>query len=131
MDTKEKRIELNIAAIKIPAVGDYWHEMYCPYFVIVNIQDDKYTILCAVTIEGATNAIVRHRDYCEFDYSKHSVVSIEWIKDIVSYKNAPGFVADVRRGWRPSLINEWQAANPNYVAEWAKKPLYEDWFLGV
>jgi hypothetical protein len=126
--------ELNQEALDHPQVGDYWHERFCPYFLIVDILGDKYTVLCGFPDdEVAQMARIIGEDNWQFDYSKHSVVTKEWIKDKVTYDTIPGFVADVVRSDKMlSVVKEWREANPGYVPEHVPYfKQHEEWWLGV
>jgi hypothetical protein len=125
--------EANQEALDHPQVGDYWHEMFCPYFLIVDILGDKYTVLCAFPNDKvAQDARISGKDTWQFDYTKHSVVNKEWIKETVSYNNIPGFVADVVRNDKMlAVVAEWREANPSYVP--VHVPFYKqhaEWWLG-
>lgn len=127
--------ELNEEALDNPQVGDYWKERMCPYFLVVDVQGDDYTILCAFPGDKvAQMARVIGTNTWEFDYSKHSVVSSDWIKETVCYTSIPGFVADVVRGNEKMrmIVEEWKVANPDYVP--VHIPFYKqhaEWWLGA
>lgn len=129
----ERAKELNQAAFDNPEVGDYWSEMFCPYFVIVDIQGDDYTILCAWEDRGnvhVKNAKVEVSDGWYFDVNKHSVVTKEWIQKKVTYESIPWFVADVTRNFT-RLVDDWKKEHPNYTPERHKVKYDDIWFLGV
>jgi len=126
--------ELNQAALDNPQVGDYWSERMCPYFLVVDVQGADYTILCAFPNDKvAQMARVIGTDTWEFDYSKHSVVSKDWIKKTVCYTSIPGFVADVARNEKMRAIaEEWAGVNPDYAP--VHIPFYKqhaEWWLGA
>lgn len=127
--------ELNQDAVDNPQVGDYWQERFCPYFVVVDIQDDNYTVLCAFPSDKvAQMARIDNKDGTwQFDYTKHSVVTKEWIKKTVSYNSIPGFVADVVRSSKMlAIAAEWREANPEYAPVYV--PFYKqhaEWWLGA
>jgi len=109
----EEQLLLDADALENPKIGDYWHEMFCPYFIIVDIKDKKFTILnCS---DGGmnrkeTNAKVDNRDGTwSFDYSKSMVVDHEWIRETVTYSSIKGFVADVSRTEKSMrVVEEWR-----------------------
>ena len=133
--------DANQDAIDAPQVGDYWSEMYCPYFLIVDVTGDNYTVLigfpktrfdksgvdwqCAKMDAGDNK-------WC-FDYTKHTVVTKEWLKQQVSYNSIPGFYADVQRyGSEMGMVKEWLEENPDYVP--THIPYFKqhaEWWLGV
>lgn len=125
--------ELNQEAVDHPQVGDYWHEMFCPYFLVVDVFGDDYTVLCAFPNDAdAKMARVMGKDSWQFDYTKHSVVTKAWIKKHVTYQSIPGFVADVVRSEKMlAVVKEWREVNPKYVPVHA--PIYKqhaEWWLG-
>lgn len=99
---------LNKTAMELPEPGDYWHEMFCPYFLVVtsNPMKNQYTILSCIS---EPNARIHGKESWSFDYSKHQVVDHEWIEKHVTYGSIPGFVADVRRSDKyVSIVKEWK-----------------------
>lgn len=124
--------EVNQDAMDHPQVGDYWHERFCPYFVVVDVQGDAITILCAIPDKVAQNARIAGNDFWTLDYTKHSVVDKNWIQKTVSYNNIPGFVADVVRSDKMKAVaEEWRETNPDYVP--VHVPFYKqhaEWWLG-
>jgi len=129
--------ELNQLAADHPQVGDYWSERMCPYFIVVDVQSDAYTILCCFPNDDtAQMARIRGKDSWQLDYSKHSVVSKKWIDKTVHYSHSarPTFVADVNRDNEKMLriVAEWREANPNYTpvhVPFFKQ--YAEWWLGA
>jgi hypothetical protein len=103
---------LNTNAFEDPQPGDYWHERFCPYFIIVNRspvgRPMKYTVLGCY---GKDSAKVENKDGTwSFDYSKSIEVDWTWISEQVRYKNIDGFVADVVRNSEKSnaVVKEWK-----------------------
>ena len=94
---------LNQEALDNPQVGDYWAErIFCPYFLVVKVDGQKITIL------NGSHRII-HKETWEFDYSKYQVVDHEWMKDKVTYKSIPGFVASVVRKEKfLAIVDEWK-----------------------
>lgn len=113
----EEREIRNQEAFDRPQIGDYWHEMFSPYFIIVDIRGDKYTILNALggpdsfleKQKSYTVARVNVKDGWYWDYSKTMVVDIDWIRDKVIYRTIPGFVAYVinNKGTQ-EIVTEWR-----------------------
>ena len=106
----------NQKALAFPQIGDYWHEMFCPYFVIVNKEGDKYRVLSCLggpksfTRKDELNAQIQvDNGHWGFDYSKSMLVDHEWIRRTVTYESIDGFVADVVRSEKTQLIvTEWR-----------------------
>lgn len=123
----------NQEAIESPKVGDYWSEMGCPYFVVVDTKEDLVTILCAFERDEVKNARVIGDKYWHFDLTKHSVVTKDWLEQRVTYRTIPGFCADVSRDSPQILkiVSDWRNTNMEYAPI---KPIPKQnsvWFLGV
>jgi hypothetical protein len=104
----EARQKLNDTAMFLPEPGDYWHERFCPYFLVVasNPITNQYTILSCIS---EPKAKFDSDNGWSFDYSKHQVVDHAWIKKHVTYSNIPGFVADVVRNDKfKTIVKEWK-----------------------
>ncbi len=100
--------ELNADALLNPQPGDYWSEHFCPYFIVVQVDNDNITILNCIDQDKSKNAIINHKDYWSFDYSKGMVVDKEWIKKQVTYNSIAGFCADVSRTEKyKKIAKEW------------------------
>ena len=106
----------NQKALVNPQPGDYWQEMFCPYFVIVNKEGDKYRVLSCLggpksfTRKDELNARIEiDRDHWAFDYSKSMLVDHEWIRRTVTYESIDGFVADVVQSEKTArMVQEWR-----------------------
>lgn len=119
----------NQAALDSPQVGDYWHERFCPYFLIVGIDGEQITVLSCVGGENyhdrkhELNAKITTKTGWTFDFSKAMIVDKKWIDDLVLYHSIPGFVADVVRRaekWSGCIIYEETKMNrpmPKHVNE--------------
>ena len=106
----------NQRALDNPRPGDYWHERFSPYFVIVNQEGDQFRVLSCMggphhyLRKDELNARIEiDRDHWAFDYSKSMLVDREWIRRAVTYGSIDGFVADVVRTEKTQLIvTEWR-----------------------
>lgn len=106
----------NQQALDNPRPGDYWHERFSPYFVIVNREGDQFRVLSCMggphhyLRKDELNARIEiDRDHWAFDYSKSMLVDREWIRRAVTYGSIDGFVADVARTEKTQLIvTEWR-----------------------
>jgi len=104
MDNEQIREQdlANQKSLAFPQIGDYWHEMFCPYFVIVNREGLKFRVLSCL---GGPKSFTRKEEinarievdsgYWAFDYSKSMLVDNDWIRRTVTYGSIDGFVADV------------------------------------
>lgn len=114
-DHKEQELK-NHQSLLNPQVGDYWHEMFCPYFIVVDIEGDKYRVLSCM---GGPNSFNRKDEpnarkeidsatWC-FDYGKSMLVDRAWIEKAVLYGTIDGFVADVVNSEKTQTIaQEWR-----------------------
>ena len=114
-DQHHKRELANTQALNDPQPGDYWQEMFCPYFVVVNVEGNQYRVLSCLggpnsfTRKDEINARIELDDGWTFDLSKSMLVSHEWIKKAVCYDNIGGFVADVVRSEKTlQIAQEWR-----------------------
>lgn len=98
MNTNTKQHELNVSALLDPQPGDYWHERFCPYFIVVHRVGDKIVVLSAIdTPEGVCAKVNVDKNSWTFDPSKSMTVDRQWIEKHVKYKSIDAFVADVCR----------------------------------
>jgi hypothetical protein len=119
--------QINQQSLSDPQPGDFWHERFSPYFLIVEkIAQDRFHVLSYLQREGepcARRAV--GTDHWEFDYSKHFAVDIPWIQQLVRYPSRSGFVADVVRTRRTlNMVDEWrqhQASQLRQSAEQAQQ----------
>jgi hypothetical protein len=107
--------EKNQEALDNPQVGDYWHETFCPYFLVVAVRDDKITVLSCLGGENSFNRkneqnarSMNKGDTWSFDYSKHMVVNRTWMAKAVKYSTNDGFVANVIRDGMTKVVEEWK-----------------------
>ena len=107
--------QTNQEALDNPQVGDYWNEMFCPYFLVVAVRDDKITVLSCLgglqsfNRKDELNAQIMNKDNTwSFDYSKHIVVDRNWMTKAVKYSSIDGFCADVFRNGMTKVVEEWK-----------------------
>lgn len=100
---------LNQQALDYPKPGDYWHERFCPYFLVVRVNGDEYTVLNCLYYYGESAKINIDQEHWAFDFDKAITVNHAWIEQAVRYKNYNGFVADVIRSPKfIQLADEWR-----------------------
>lgn len=102
-----EQVNRNHQAIADPRPGDYWNEMFCPYFIVVDRRGDDFTVLSCLPPDSAR---IDHSDGTwSFDYSKTKVVDREWIQSKVRYQSIDGFVADVINSEKTqAIVSEWR-----------------------
>lgn len=112
----ERKIN-NQRGLDDPRIGDYWNEMFCPYFLVVNVKDDKITVLSCL---GGPNSFNRKdelnarievdNDSWTFDLSKSMIVNREWMSKAVKYESIDGFCADVTNNEKTvNIAMEWHS----------------------
>jgi len=113
MSTRDERNILNQEALDNPQPGDYWHEMFCPYFVVVAVNGPDITVLSCMggpksyNRQHEPNAKIENKDGSwSFDYDKSMVVDRKWIEKAVKYGSIDGFIADVSRSETMREISE-------------------------
>ena len=125
--------EQNQQALDNPTPGDYWHERFQPYFIVVDVDNDSYTVLSCLGGPNSfhrkdeINAKIDSKEGWSFDYSKSMVVDREWISRAVTYGSIPDFAADVVNSEKTRLIvAEWR----NHVQQEMKRKidsLQQEW----
>ena len=127
-DNENQNIK-NQKALENPRPGDYWQEMFCPYFVIVDIEGDQYRVLSCMGGPDSFNRkdelnakIEVDKGHWAFDYSKSMTVDREWIRKTVRYESIDGFVADVINSEKTQqIVNEWR----KHTAEQYRKKIQD------
>ena len=131
----------NQQALDNPQVGDYWNEMFCPYFVVVEVlKDGRFRVLSCMggpnnyNRKDEPNARKDNDDNTwSFDYSKDMVVGREWMSKAVKYGSIDGFVADVWNTEKTQKIaTEWRNYHANklrkeYEAKKAEWEQFTGW----
>lgn len=130
----------NQQALDNPQVGDYWNEMFCPYFVVVEVlNNDRFRVLSCM---GGPNSYNRKDepnarkdnddDTWSFDYSKDMIVDRKWMQKAVKYGSIDGFVADVWNTEKTQKIaTEWRNYHANKLRkEWEAKKSEWEQFTG-
>jgi hypothetical protein len=106
----------NQQALLDPKPGDYWQEMFCPYFIVVQVKGPEITVLSCL---GGPNSFTRKHEPCAkidvdgshwaFDYGKEMTVDRAWIERAVRYESIDGFVADVSNTEKTQrIVQEWR-----------------------
>lgn len=111
----EKQKSQNYESLDNPRIGDYWHEMFCPYFLVVDVKGDDITVLSCL---GGPNSYNRKHEPCArvdvkdgwtFDLTKSMVVNREWMSRAVKYSSIEGFCADVWNSEKTvTIAMEWR-----------------------
>lgn len=87
MHDREKQKELNERHAVKPKPGDYWHEMFCPICVVLEIDDD-----CIIYCDKTKPTDEQHWTW---DLEKTDIKTVDEFKEWLSYGTIPGFWCDV------------------------------------
>lgn len=85
-----KQKVLNQKHLDDPKVGDYWHEMFCPYFIITEVRALDITVL------DKTIGLPENR--FTFDETKPRIIKRSDLAKEVQYSTSDEFMADVMIG---------------------------------
>lgn len=116
-DRRTKQQLVNHESLLDPSPGDYWNEMFCPYFIVVEADKDKDSYRVLSCLGGANsynrkeepNARVDLKDGWCFDYSKSMIVNRAWMERAVRYDTIDGFVADCYNSEKTrAIVKEWR-----------------------
>lgn len=95
--------ELNVEALLNPLPGDYWQEMFNPYFLVLRVKGDDIVIVDKRKDVG--------KDYWAWDLDKCKVVDRAYISRKVRYSTIDGFCADVMRDSHKPFIELYNEMN--------------------
>jgi len=102
--TYEERQVLNQKHIENPQPGDFWHEMFSPYHVVLAVADN-HVIICEKTKPTDAN-------HYTFDLSETKTLSHLEHRNLVTYSSMRDkFVADVVPNSKlMPMVQEWRDA---------------------
>lgn len=118
INEENPQLKANESALTNPRPGDYWHERFSPYFIVVNVKGSDFTVLsCLGGRKDELCALIEvDNDHWAFDYSKEMTVDREWIRKAVRYESIDGFVADVSNtGKTQNTVTEWREYRFNLI----------------
>jgi hypothetical protein len=118
----------NQEALDSPQAGDYWHEMFCPYFIVLKVIGDKL-IICDTRKDIDKN----HWTWSLKDWKK---VDRSYLKKKVTYKTIDGFCADVVRSSKNySFVEDFNELTKNvefsYVIPLVEKKFTQIMDMGI
>lgn len=73
-----------------PQAGDYWHEMFCPYLVVLHRIGNHVIVYQSRKDAG--------KDRWTWDTEQPEMMSLDELRKRVTYRSIQGFVADVAPG---------------------------------
>jgi len=106
-ETTNKRNKKNLKAYLDPLPGDYWNEMFVPYFVVLEVWENGNMIVCDKRKDV-------DRSHWTWDLSKAREVTKEYMEE-VRYQSIDGFVADVSRGGHHWAVTHWKDLGSPFV----------------
>lgn len=99
-DRKQRQDLYNVSHAEFPQVGDYWHERFSPYFVVLDVLDD-HVVICDKKMDVDIN------HWC-FDYREYKVITKQEMVKQIKYSTMDKFVADVCPEHMLEDIEEWK-----------------------
>lgn len=94
----QSRHDRNEARIATPRPGDYWHEMFCPYFVVVAVDGDDI-VICDKTLDVDDS-------HWTWDLHRCRYATKAELRRRVTYETMPDkFVADCADGRHEWVID--------------------------
>lgn len=107
---REEQQRLNQKHFTMPVTGDYWQEMFCPYFIVLEVDYVKNEyIICAERVDV-------DREHWTFDLERALKVPHSYF-NMLFYNNdaTRGFVADVVPHVNWGFVVEWVAAGKPFT----------------
>ena len=123
MKIQNDRTERSKEAFKNPLPGDYWNEMFCPYFVILAKTKNDTLIVCDKTKPVGTT-------HWTWDLEKVIEVSMDYMNR-VKYDTIDGFCADVSSSPHRWVVTAWEEMGSPYTPLPGFTPNYEADFRTV
>jgi hypothetical protein len=130
IDYEERKVR-NQQGLDDPKIGDYWQEMFCPYFLVVDVKGNDITVLSCLggtfTRKDEPCAKIESKDGWTFDLSKYMVVDRTWMVKAVKYDSIEGFVADVGNSEKTvKIAMEWRDYKQKQIRKQIKD-LEKEW----
>ena len=83
-----------------PVPGDYWHEHFHPILVVLEVTKSN-VIVCKTAKDAGP-------DSWEWDMSKIEVLSRKYFSTFLSYKNIPGYYANVASKSHSEIVSVYE-----------------------
>jgi hypothetical protein len=94
-----------------PEPGDYWHESFTPYLLVVKVEGEKIYVLLGEDRQPARIDGRFSDSHWIWDVTKHRVIDRAELRKMVTYQSIQGFVADVYPGRCLDYIPLWKEYN--------------------
>lgn len=115
--------QINKEALDNPQPGDYWSEMFCPYFLILKVIGEKIVI-----IDKRKDVDKTHWTW---DLKEWKIVDKKHIKQKVTYSTIDGFCADVSRNKHLEFVNDFNELTKNINFSTFNSPPVEKQFTQI
>lgn len=107
MKIQNDRTDRSKQAFSNPLPGDYWNEMFCPYFVVLKKTEHNTLIVCDKTKPVGTT-------HWTWDLEKVIEVPMEYMQR-VKYGTIDGFCADVSSSPHRWAVAAWEELGSPYT----------------
>ncbi|WP_256824916.1 ead/Ea22-like family protein [Pseudomonas kurunegalensis] len=99
--------QVNELHLREPQPGDFWHERFCPYHIVLAVTPDGVVITDKTKPDGSS--------HYTFDLEAAKEITHEEHARAVRYSSGNGFAADVVPARAAGSVREWKAAGSKYI----------------
>lgn len=99
--------QINELHLRDPKPGDFWHERFCPYHIVLAVTPSGVVIADKTRPDGDS--------HYTFDLESAREITHEEHGKAVRYSSGNGFVADVVPVRAALSVREWKAAGSKYI----------------
>lgn len=99
--------QVNELHLREPQPGDFWHERFCPYHIVLAVTPDGVVITDKTKPDGSS--------HYTFDLDAAKEITHEEHARVVRYSSGNGFAADVVPARAAGSVREWKAAGSKYI----------------
>jgi len=99
--------QVNELHLREPQPGDFWHERFCPYHIVLAVTPDGVVITDKTKPDGSSHYTFDLDAAKEITHEEHAMV--------VRYSSGNGFAADVVPARAAGSVREWKAAGSKYI----------------
>ncbi|MCL8306394.1 hypothetical protein [Pseudomonas putida] len=100
--------QVNELHLRDPKPGDFWHERFCPYHIVLAVTPAGVVIADKTRPDGDS--------HYTFDLESAREITHEEHAKAVRYSSGNGFAADVVPVRAALSVREWKAAGSKYIA---------------
>ena len=99
--------QINELHLRDPKPGDFWHERFCPYHIVLAVTPSGVVIADKTRPDGDS--------HYTFDLESAREITHEEHAKAVRYSSGNGFAADVIPVRAALSVREWKAAGSKYI----------------